>query len=135
MKRLADIHISAMKELINSYQYFTILLDNLIRFCSKNLLYRSKVIVFLSDNKYQVFKQFKNWILDSTSPLSLINTGRLQMWKKSMTPIQSKNLNNIMANMQGKEVYFSKRKEARQEKFLKLIDKEEFEVDESPEEL
>jgi hypothetical protein len=52
-----------------------------------------------------------------------------------MTPIQSKNLNNIMANMQGKEVYFSKRKEARQEKFLKLIDKEEFEVDESPEEL
>jgi hypothetical protein len=84
------------------------------------------VLIFFSENKYQLFKQFKTWIQDSGSPLSLIQAGRIQLWKKPMSANQTKFFNTVIANMQGKEAYFMKRRDTRTEKFLKLIDKDEF---------
>lgn len=132
-KKLADIHISAMKEHIYSYQYFNLLMDALIRFCSKNLVYRGKVQSHLAENKYQTSKLFKKWLEDSGSPAQMIQSGKWMMWKKQFTNIQNKNYAAILTNLIGKEPYFAKRKELRLERFNRLSDKEEFEIEDSVE--
>ena len=123
LRRLAEVHVTAMKEHLSNYQYFNILIDALIRICSSNLAYRAKVVQVLAENKFAIFRQFKKWLEDSASPAGMIQSSRWTLWRRQMTSTQSKNYNMIMNNLASKEPYLTKRRDIRMDRFGRLIDK------------
>lgn len=133
LRRLAEVHTTALKEHLMNYAYFNILMDGLIKFCSRNLAYRAKVVGFLSEAKYQPFKQFKKWLEDSGSPFNMIQSGRWTLWRKQLSQTQSKNYNAVMSCLGNKEAFLAKRRDLRLERFNKLLDKDEFEVEDAVE--
>lgn len=123
MRRVAEIHVGIMKESTTNYQPFNILLDALLKFCSKNVTYRTKVMNILLFDKGYLSKVFKNWINDSASVVSMIQSRRWSYFKP--TPINSNSsLTTILVGLQNNEQFLIKRREMRLDRFMKLFDKE-----------
>lgn len=101
VRRLAEVHVNALRDTANTYQYFNLLFEALLRICSKNILYRSRVIALLSENKSQIFKIIKGWLIDSANPVLMINTGRWYYWRKATTSLQLNALQTILTYLQG----------------------------------
>lgn len=118
---MAEIHVNSLRESISTYQYFNVLVEGLFRICSKNIIYRTKVANYLSENKYQVFKLIKGWITDSGNPVALINSGRLYYWKKATSHSQLQIVQGILLNMQGNPPYFLKKRDDRLAKLPALL--------------
>lgn len=126
------MHINVMKECQMYYVQFNLLLDALFKFCSKNMVYRTKISQLLTENKNYLYKIFKNWISESGSPATMIRPGRYH-YTKSQTSAYS--VHNIPSILQNHEQYYLKRRDMRMDRLGKLFDKEEYDYDESVEEL
>lgn len=123
--------MNALRETVTTYQYFNLLFESLLRICSKNLAYRQRVISSLSENKSQLFKQFKSWLSDSGNPVLMVNSGRWYYWRKPLVSSQLTAIQAILVNLQAADAYLRKRQEDRLDKFNKLVTKEPYNMDEA----